>query len=136
MTTDVHGDRVASGSIRSLCLLLMLLTGACASRFCGFSRKMLERSYVPVLAGESRTPVACDHVVFLERRPEDRRFMILGYFVPTTWKFLGAQSEMINAARAAGALHGADAVFLTDPQDLPGGEYQKARFTAALIVWE
>ena len=96
----------------------------------------MRNCFVPTVQVTQEKATTCDHVVFLSQKPTDRKFRIIGYFLPTWWKYMGSQSEAINEARACAALHGADAIFLVNPEDLPGGQYKKAKFSAAIIIWE
>jgi len=114
----------------------LLLAAGCATRIPaegGFKTRTLRAWYVAQPGSSERQPVPYEHVEFLPKKPTDRTFRIIGYVVPTKWKLGHDKTEgAIKAARAAGSLYGADAVYFVGREDAP----HMPELTAAAIVWE
>jgi len=124
------------GCLMAVGMLTLLLTVGCATRIPaegGFKESTLRAWYVPWSGGTDRKAVPYEHVEFLLKKPTDRKFRVIGYVMPTEWKLWYAPTrEAIKAAKAAGSLYGADAVYFVDPEEIPNA----TKYTAAVIVWE
>src|SRR5437762_2750645 len=96
-------------------LFIILSVGCSGPKYCGFGQKELEESFVPMENYSQRSPVSCDHVVFLDKAPTDRQFLDLGIVAPRDIK-AKSWANAVQAARAAAALKGADAIFLVSEQ--------------------
>jgi hypothetical protein len=115
--------------------LAALLAAGCVTRIPahgGFKESTLRAWYVPAEGAGERKAVPYEHVEFLLEKPTARKFLIIGYFVPTTWKLMGSTAQAVTGARAAASLYGGDAVYFVDPKE----NRTFTKYTAAVIVWE
>jgi len=130
-----------------LALLVILAVGCAGQKYCGFKQKELEQSFVPMAGFTQRPSVSCDHVVFLDKEPTDRKFIDLGIIAPRDVK-AKSWANAVQAARAAAALKGADAIFLVSEQDKEawgfafsnygghGGSKNYVTLRCKAIVWD
>jgi hypothetical protein len=115
--------------------LAALLAAGCVTRIPehkGFKVETLRAWYVPAAGVTQGKQVPYEHVEFLTVKPTERKYHVIGYFVPTVWKLMGSLNEAVKGARAAGSLYGGDAVFFVDPKENPSFN----KYTAAVIVWD
>ena len=84
-----------------------------------------------------------ERVAYFEQAPTDRKFKVIGYVAPPPEAF-HTFPEFANAIRAAGALHGADAVFIDSQKEssrwefgvFGGSNRRELNVRGKAIVWE
>ena len=130
----------------SLILSLVFLSGCASVSYCGFKESELEDSFVPMTGYPPRPRVNCDHVVLLDKQP-DRKFVEIGIIAPRDIK-AKSWANAVNAARAAAALKGADAILLVSEQNKDtwgfgfnsyggaGGKRNYVTLRCKAIVWQ
>jgi hypothetical protein len=138
------------GYIMKLLIALCILVGVMSCnvpRVGGVRVAKLNEWYIPTEPSLQRAAVPLDQVAYLDTTPTNRAFTVIGFVSPHPDAFK-SYPEIVNAMRAAGSLHGADAVFI-DSQSVNegwkfsfnqwgggGGKYRKIAMRAKVIVWE
>lgn len=132
--------------IAVLCALLAAV-GCAGPRVGGVRVANLNKWYIATELQFQRAPVPIEQVAFFEKAPQDRSYKVIGHIAPHPEAF-DTYPEFVNAIRAAGSLHGADAVFI-DSQDVQqswnfrfnswgggGGVQRHVIIRAKAIIWD
>ena len=132
---------------------LTCLIGCAGPQYCGVNQNELEDSFVPLASFKRLSPVECDHVVFLEKAPVDRKYRELGIISPVPPRGMKSIRQKswggaVHAACAAAALKGADAIYLMSEKEAEewqfkysaskgsGGKSIYTNLRVKAIVWE
>jgi hypothetical protein len=130
-------------------LIASLALSACKAKTAGFGNGDLRMWYVALNEAPHKKPTPFENVTFLEAIPTNRTYRVVGLISPPDGKFK-SYAQAINCLRAAAALHGADAVFLDEGDDIqsrgfrggymdtqPGKpKVMRLSVRAKAIVWE